>query len=125
MDQSNSRAVEAYRKIFQSVLTPGEVLLNAAPSIHVEVSETYGKGTGDGTIAITNLRVIQIYLSPIFKGPGFAFDRSDLNSSSKNWIVLPGSSNLKFTGSTNGLSWTHNFYCSSAFCKEVLSFLNK
>jgi len=123
MDQSNSRAVAAYRKFFDGVLIPGEVILNAAPSIHVEVSEAYGRGTGDGTIAITNLRVIQIYLSPIFKGPGFAFNRSELKSASKNWIVIPGSSNLKFAGSTNGSQWTHNFYCSNGFCKEVTKWL--
>jgi hypothetical protein len=123
MDTTNERAVSYYGSIFSNDLLENEKLLNAAPAIHVEVSERYGKGTGDGTIAITNLRVIHIYSARIFKAQGFAFNRSDITSSSKNWIILPGSSNLKFTGQTNGTSWAHNFYCSKEFCKEVISWL--
>jgi hypothetical protein len=119
VDSTNERAVSFYGSIFSNILLPNEILLNAAPAIHVEMSEKNGKGTGDGTIAITNLRVIHIYSAAIFKSPGFAFNRSDISSSSKNWIVLPGSSNLKFTGNSNGAAWTHNFYCSKDFCKEV------
>ena len=123
MDSSNERAVNFYGSIFSNGLLENEKLLNAAPAIHVEVSEKYGKGTGDGTIAITNLRVIHIYSARIFKTPGFAFNRSDIKSSSKNWIILPGSSNLKFAGRTDGAEWTHNFYCSKDFCKEVTAWL--
>lgn len=123
MDSINVRAVNFYGQIFSNILLADETLLNAAPAIHVEVSEKYGKGTGDGTIAITNLRVIHIYSAAIFKSPGFAFNRSDISSASKNWIVLPGSSNLKFTGNSNGSAWTHNFYCSKDFCKEVTAWL--
>lgn len=123
MDPINERVVNFYGPIFLNGLLENETLLNAAPAIHVEVSEKYGKGTGDGTIAITNLRVIHIYSARIFKTPGFAFNRSDIASSSKNWIILPGSSNLKFTGRTDGTTWTHNFYCSKDFCKEVTAWL--
>lgn len=123
MDSTNQRAVSFYGQIFSKALLENEKLFNAAPAVHVEVSEKYGKGTGDGTIAITNLRVIHIYSAAIFKASGFAFNRSDITSSSKNWIVLPGSSNLKFTGNTDGAAWTHNFYCSKNFCKEVTAWL--
>jgi len=52
-----------------------------------------------------------------------AFNRSDITSSSTNRIILPGSSNLKFTGKSDGAAWTHNFYCSKGFCKEVTAWL--
>lgn len=123
MDSTNERAVSFYGQIFNNALLENEKLLNAAPAIHVEVSEKYGKGTGDGTIAITNLRVIHIYSAAIFKSPGFAFNRSDITSSSTNRIILPGSSNLKFTGKSDGAAWTHNFYCSKGFCKEITAWL--
>lgn len=123
MDSQNERAVQAYGPIFDNSLLKDETLLNAAPAIHVEVSEAYGRGTGDGFIAITNLRIIHIYSANIFKNPGFAFDRRDITSSSQNWIVLPGSSNLKVSGQTDGAAWAHNFYCSKTFCKEILAWL--
>ena len=117
----NQRAVRAYGPLFRKALSENETLLNAAPAIHVEISEKYGKGTGDGTIAITDLRVIYIYSARIFTTSGFAFNTRDVTSCSKSWILLPGSSNLTFTGHTDGADWTHNFYCSKHFCKEVTS----
>jgi hypothetical protein len=117
----NQRAVRAYGPLFKNLLPEDETLLNAAPAIHVEISERYGKGTGDGTLAITDRRVIFIYAAKIFKNPGFAFNIRDVTSCSKSWIVLPGSSNLRFTGFADGAEWTHNFYCSKHFCKEVTS----
>jgi hypothetical protein len=116
---SNKSTVAAYGDIFKNYLLPDETLLNAAPSIHIEVSEKYGKGTGDGTIGVTDLRFLHVYSAKIFKSSGFAFNRSDIVSVSKNRIILPGSSNLKFIGKTNGAQWCHNFYCNNSFCKEI------
>ena len=123
MDQTNSRAVAAYKKFFDRALSPGEILLNASPSIHVEVSERLGKGAGDGTIGVTNMRVIQVYSLSVLSTDAMAMLRSDITSVSKNWIILPGSNNLKFTGLDNGKPWVHNFYCNNIFCKEVTQWL--
>jgi hypothetical protein len=30
---------------------------------------------------------------------------------------------LKFTGNSDGTAWTHNFYCSKGFCKEITAWL--
>jgi hypothetical protein len=99
---------------------PEEEILNAAPSIHVETSAQFGRGTGDGTLAVTNSRIVHIYINNNFNSRGFAFSRLDIANTKKSRIIIPLQSNLKISGNTNDIPWTHNFYLGNRFLDEVL-----
>ena len=109
-----------YESFFKGFILPEEEILNAAPSIHVETSSQFGRGTGDGTLAITNTRVVHIYINNNFNSRGFAFSRLDIATTKKSRIIIPLQSNLKISGNTNDIPWTHNFYLGNRFLDEVL-----
>ncbi len=110
-----------YEGFFSGFLLADEQILNAAPSIHVETSTQFGRGTGDGTLAITGSRILYIYINKNnFSSPGFAFPRLDIESAKKSRIIIPSQSNLKISGNTKEVYWTHNFYLGNRFLDEVL-----
>lgn len=95
--------------------------MNAGPAIHVETSETYGRGAGDGMFGITNLRIIFIIDRD---QSGMAIEREFITAAKKNWISLPGSSNLRLETVKNGQLTLQNFYCPTLFIKELLEELS-
>jgi hypothetical protein len=123
MSLHNPNAAQMYKHHFDRFLAPGENILNAAPSIHIETSVKYGRGTGDGTIAITSSRIIHVFLKANFSGPGFALNRSDIEAIKKSRSFVPLSSNLKVSGDTAGNPWVHNFSLGNRFLNEVLGFI--
>jgi hypothetical protein len=123
MSLHNPQAAQMYMEFFEKFLSPDENILNAAPSIHIETSVKFGRGTGDGTIAITNSRIIHVFLNPHITGPGFGIKRDDVNTIKKSRSLVPLSSNLKVSGITKGQMWVHNFSLGNRFLNEVLGYL--
>jgi len=84
------------------------------------VSEMLGRGAGDGTLGITNQRIIHV-------GQRFGsleIQRSDIRSISKKWIVLPGSSQLDIVVKENDKNELYSFYSGTGFCKDVIKILS-
>jgi len=109
-----------YQSTFSGLLQPGEVLLTASAAIHVEISELLGRGMGDGTLGVTSLSFLHKYQE---RPGGLALLRSEIIQISKNWIVLPGSSNLKVLVTRDGRTSEFNFYCGTSYCKDLISLL--
>ncbi len=121
MDGSNSALAAKYISQFRSLLRENERLLTASASISVNISEDYGRGAGDGTLGLTNERVIHVGS----RLGNIAIERSDIQSASKKWIVIPGSSQLDIVAQKAGESnTTMSFYCGTAFCKDLLKVLS-
>lgn len=121
MDGSNSALAAKYIPQFRSLLRDNERLLSASASISVNISEAYGRGAGDGTLGLTNERLIHVGS----KLGVIEIERSDIRSVNKKWIVLPGSSQLDLIARKSGESdVTLSFYCGTGFCKDLLKALS-
>jgi hypothetical protein len=121
MRGSNQALVSKYLPQFRELLRSNETLLTASASINVNISEMYGRTAGDGTLGVTNQRIIHIsQMGPI------GIELTGIISASKKWIVLPGSSQLDLVAKeSDGQQNTYSFYCGTGFSKDVLSILNK
>jgi hypothetical protein len=94
-----------------------EQLLTASASINVSVSEMFGRGAGDGTLGVTNQRIIHIGS----RVGTIGIERNEIVSASKKWIVIPGSSQLDISARKVGQKQvTFSFYCGTGFCKDVV-----
>jgi hypothetical protein len=100
-------------------MEPGESLLTASAAIYVEVSEMLGRGMGDGTIAVTDRRVIHKGI----RGGALFLQRPDIISVKRSWIALPGSRQITIQARENGAISTYNFYCGKDFSKDVVRLL--
>lgn len=117
----NPALAAKYGPQFRSLLRDDEILLTASAAINVTVSEMLGRGAGDGTLGITNQRILHIGS----KLGGLAIEREHIRSCAKKWIVIPGSSQLDITAEQNGSSRVNfSFYCGTGFCKDVLRLLS-
>jgi hypothetical protein len=121
MRGENKAMANRYMSTFAPLLEDGEHLLNANASIYVVVSKMLGRGMGDGTIGVTNRRVLHRGL----KGGGVTIEISSIVSISKSWIALPGSSQLNITRRIDGELRKEEFYCGTGFCKDIISMLSK
>jgi|GEM_PF-4583306 len=119
MGGENRALATKYHPLFSGVLQQNETLLTASAAIYVKISELLGRGAGDGTLGVTNLRVIHLGGS----GGGLYLSRSEIISARKSWIVVPGSSNLNIKHKTNGTYEEYEFYCGTGFCKDVISLI--
>ena len=115
----NDAIIAHYSSAFSKVLRAGERLLNAGAAIYLLDSEMLGRGKGDGTLGLTNLRVIHAGLPHL----GLKIERADIVSVSKKWIVIPGSSQLNISYRSDGAVRQAEFYCGTGFCKEIISLL--
>ena len=121
MRGENKAMATRYASTFAPFLEDGEYLLNANASIYVVVSKMLGRGMGDGTIGVTNRRVLHRGL----KGGGVTIEIPSIVSISKSWIALPGSSQLNITRRIDGELRREEFYCGTGFCKDIISMLSK
>ena len=108
-----------YWPVFEPIMEPGESLLTASAAIYVEVSELLGRGMGDGTIAVTDRRVIH---KGIRAGALF-LNRNEITSVKRSWIALPGSRQVTIHSRENGSAHTYNFYCGKEFSKDLVRLL--
>jgi hypothetical protein len=116
----NFELARKYWPVFEPVMDAGESLLTASAAIYVEASERYGRGAGDGTIAITDRRVIH-------RGDQsgvLTINRHEISSVARSWIVLPGSRQVTIHCRDNGIPRTHNFYCGKDFSKDIVRLLS-
>ena len=121
MVQNNSGLAAKYFPLFQPVLRENERLLTASASIYVQISDSLGRGAGDGTLGLTDQRIIHIGS----KIGALRIERSEIQSITKKWIVLPGSSQLDISIKKNGLDLDFSFYCGTGFCKDTLKIIGK
>jgi hypothetical protein len=122
MSNVNPSLAARYLRIFRSELREDEVLITASAAINVMVSEMLGRGAGDGTLGVTNKRLIHVGSRLGTLG----IERFRILSASKKWIVLPGSSQLDvFEKQADASSLKVSFYCGSGFCRDVLQLLAK
>ena len=122
MTGENAGLARKYFPLFEPAMRNGETLLTASAAIWVMVSEALGRGAGDGTLGITDQRVLHVGS----KMRLFEADRSEIIEVSRKWIVLPGSSQLdiRVPRQSEAGSITHSFYCGTAFSKDILKLLN-
>lgn len=109
-----------YLLTFEAYLMDREILLNAGQSVHVEVAETLGRGKGEGVMGITNQRFLFVYHGNEFSVP-LVIDGVAVIAITRNWILLPGSSNLKVVFNSNSVEKTQNFYVGNHFSREIIS----
>jgi len=121
MRGENKAMANRYASTFAPFLEEGEHLLNANASIYVVVSKMLGRGMGDGTIGVTNRRILHRGLN----GGGVTIEIPTIVSISKSWIALPGSSQLNITRRIDGELRKEEFYCGTGFCKDIISMLSK
>jgi hypothetical protein len=121
MVQINSGLAAKYSTLFQAVLRDNERLLTANASIFVQISDSLGRGAGDGTLGLTDQRIIHIGS----KIGAIRIERSEIRSITKKWIVLPGSSQLDITVKKDGVDIDFSFYCGTGFCKDLLKIIGK
>jgi hypothetical protein len=121
MDASNSAPAAKYIAQFRSLLRENERLLTASAAINVNISEAYGRGAGDGTLGLTNERLIHVGS----RLGNIEIERSGIRLANKKWIVLPGSSQLDLIVKKSGDSDVIlSFYCGTGFCKDLLKVLS-
>lgn len=108
-----------YWPVFEPIMEPGESLLTASAAIYVEVSEVLGRGKGDGTIAVTDRRVIHQGL----RGGVLFLKRPDIISVKRSWIALPGSRQITIQVQHDGAKSTYNFYCGKEFSRDLVRLL--
>lgn len=121
MAGENVALARKYFPLFEPYLKDGERLVTASAAIWVAVSEAFGRGAGDGTLGVTNRRVLHVGS----KLRLFDADRTDIVEVSRKWIVIPGSSQLDLQvrrQSSDG-SVTQSFYCGTGFAKDLLQLL--
>ena len=116
MNGSSPALAKKYLPIFRNHLSPSEELINAGAAIDVFVSEYFGRGAGDGTLGITNQKLIHCTPS----GQTREILWKNIVSISKNWIIIPGSSNLNVQQIIDTNISTTNFYCGNRFCREII-----
>ena len=113
---SSPALAKKYLPIFRNHLSPSEELINAGAAIDVFVSEYFGRGAGDGTLGITNQKLIHCTTS----GQTRTILWKNIVSISKNWIIIPGSSRLNVQHNTELGNSNTNFYCGNRFCREII-----
>jgi hypothetical protein len=118
----NLALARKYFPLFEPFLKDGERLLTASAAIWVAVSEAFGRGAGDGTLGVTDQRVLHVGS----KLRLFEVDRADVVDVSRKWIVLPGSSQLdvRVRRQSGEGSVTQSFYCGTGFAKDLLQLLS-
>jgi len=122
MTGENPALAAKYGPQFRSLLREGEVLLTASAAINVNVSEMFGRGAGDGTLGVTNQRLLHVGS----RVGGIGIERRHIRSATKKWIVLPGSTQLDIQAEQDGSNKVNfSFYCGTGFCKDVLKLLSK
>lgn len=121
MGQINSGLAAKYSPFFKSVLRDNERLLTASASIYVQISDSLGRGAGDGTLGITDQRLIHIGS----RIGALLIERNDILSATKKWIVLPGSSQLDISVKKGEKHLDFSFYCGTGFCKDLLKIIGK
>ncbi len=122
MAGENPALAAKYGPQFQSLLREGEVLLTASAAINVNISEMFGRGAGDGTLGVTNQRLLHV--GSRFGGIGI--ELRHIRSASKKWIVIPGSTQLDIEAEQDDSNKVKfSFYCGSGFCKDILRFLSR
>jgi hypothetical protein len=121
MRGENKAMANRYASTFAPFLEDGERLLNANASIYVVVSKMLGRGMGDGTIGVTNRRILHRGLN----GGGVTIEIPSIVSITKSWIAVPGSSQLNITRKIDGELRKEEFYCGTGFCKDIISMLSK
>jgi len=121
MAGENSGLARKYFPLFEPIMRDGETLLTASAAIWVAVSEAFGRGAGDGTLGVTDQRVLHVGS----KLRLFEADRTDIVDISRKWIVLPGSSqlDLRVRRQSGDGSVTQSFYCGTGFSKDLLQLL--
>ena len=121
MVQNNAGLAAKYLPLFQSVLKENERLLTASASIFVQISDSLGRGAGDGTLGLTDQRIIHVGS----KIGTLRIERSEIQSITKKWIVLPGSSQLDISVKKDGSVLDFSFYCGTGFCKDILKIIGE
>ena len=118
MAGENVGLARKYFPLFKPVMRDGETLLTASAAIWVAVSEAFGRGAGDGTLGVTDQRVLHLGS----KLRLFEADRVDILEISRKWIVLPGSSqlDLRVRRPSGDGSAIQSFYCGTGFSKDLL-----
>ena len=102
---------------FSGYLEPGEQLLDAGPAISDDLERRYGRNAKDGTIGVTDKRILFVGKSGDLM---MSHPRSRLIGAKKEWIVVPGSSWLKLDFGGGTLS----FIVGNAVIKSMLPILN-
>ena len=121
MAGENLALARKYFPLFEPVLKDGERLLTASAAIWVSVSEAFGRGAGDGTLGVTDQRILHVGS----KLRLFEVGRADVVDVTRKWIVLPGSSQLDLSipRQDDQGSMTQSFYCGTGFSKDLLQLL--
>jgi len=123
MSGENFVLAAKYRSMFDFFLVRDEFLENAGESIHVEISDIFGRGRGDGVLGVTNRRIVFIYHDS--RKSTEVFNRSQIVSVKRNWIITPGSSNVEVTAMLGGVLRSMNFYVGTGFSRELVSMLGE
>ena len=121
MAGENLSLAKKYFPLFEPALKDGERLITASAAIWVAVSEAFGRGAGDGTLGVTDQRILHIGS----KLRLFEVGRADVVDVTRKWIVLPGSSqlDLRIRRQDGEGSMTQSFYCGTGFSKDLLRLL--
>ena len=119
MMADNFELARKYWPVFEPIMEPEESLLTASAAIYVEISEMLGRGMGDGTIAVTDRRVIHKGL----RGGTLFLSRAAIVSVKRSWIALPGSRQVTIQSHEHPPTSTYNFYCGTGFSKDFVRLL--
>ncbi len=119
MSGENSVLATKYRSTFDLLLVENEFLENAGESIHVEISDIFGRGRGDGVLGVANRRIIFIYHDS--RTSTEVINRSQIVSVKRNWIITPGSSNVAVIAMLGGVLRSMNFYVGTSFSRELVA----
>lgn len=121
MTGENVGLARKYFPLFEPIMEDEETLLTASAAIWVEVSETFGRGAGDGTLGVTDRRILHVGS----KMRLFEAKRSEILDISRKWIVLPGSSqiDIRIARRREEGSLSMSFYCGTGFSKDLIKLL--
>jgi hypothetical protein len=108
-----------YWPMFEPLMEDGESLLTAYTTISVDIGLAMGRGVGDGTLGITDRRVIYKGFGPF----GFSIRRSNIKSISRSWVAIPNSRQVTIGVVEDGSPRTYKFIVGTGFSKDMTRLL--
>jgi len=118
----NVAMVVRYYRVAAPYLTEGERLLNAGIAQGVQVAERVGRGSGEGTLLISDRHVLRV----LDEGAELdvAVPIADITDVQRESIAFAGMSELTIAGRTDKGDQRVSFYAGTTFCIEVVRLLN-
>lgn len=117
MARGGNPQASRHARWFNQYLQAGEQLLDGGPAISDELERRYGRDAKDGTLGVTNMRILFVSRSGELM---ISQSRADLVSAKKERIIVPGSSWLRLSFRSGRLS----FITGNAVLKSMLPILN-